>query len=128
LVVLNDIARWGNRILNNPAEITFYFDTNDDGRIEPLDALLVLNEIARRRSVGQGAAGEASSVDDEASSQPPLTAARDTPGSRKTPPKPVASVPPFGWLAGFREEDERDRLFAGLGQQNAADWLPGPDK
>jgi hypothetical protein len=128
LVVLNDIARWGNRILNNPAEITFYFDTNDDGRIEPLDALLVLNEIARRRSVGQGAAGEAAFAGDEASSQPPLTAAGDTPGNRKTPPKPGTSAPPFGWLAGFREEDERDRLFAGLGQQNAGDWLPGPNK
>jgi hypothetical protein len=91
-----------------------------------------LNEIARRRSVGQGAAGEATLVGDEDGSQPPLiaagdTAAGDSPGSRTTPPKPGAFAPAYGWFPGIREEDERDQLFAGLGEQHAGDWLLGPD-
>jgi hypothetical protein len=59
LLVLNDIARNGSRILSNPSQVTAFFDANDDGEITPLDALLVLNEIARRARVGAG--GEARS-------------------------------------------------------------------
>lgn len=123
LVVLNDIARWGNRVLSNPAEIRFYFDTNDDGRIEPLDALLVLNEIARRRILGQGAVGEAADTGDQDTGQPPLTAAGDRSDNHKTPANPNRTNPLFGWTIGDREEDERDSLFADWGDQNGGDWL-----
>jgi hypothetical protein len=58
LLILNDLARKGERILQDPHSITTYFDTNDDGRIQPLDALLVINEMARRQRVPSS--GEAS--------------------------------------------------------------------
>lgn len=55
LVVLNDLARNGGRILRNPESITAFIDTNDDGEVTPLDALLVLNQIARvNRAGGEG--------------------------------------------------------------------------
>jgi hypothetical protein len=57
---LNDLARKGERILQDPQSSTTYFDTNDDGRIQPLDALLVINEMARRqRTPGSGEAATA---------------------------------------------------------------------
>jgi hypothetical protein len=60
LLILNDLARKGERILQDPQSITTYFDTNDDGRIQPLDALLVINEMARRqRTPGSGEAATA---------------------------------------------------------------------
>jgi hypothetical protein len=58
LLVLNDLARKGERILQDPQVVTTFFDTNDDGRIQPLDALLVINEMARRQRVPSS--GEAS--------------------------------------------------------------------
>ncbi|TVP99058.1 MAG: protein containing Planctomycete extracellular domain protein [Planctomycetaceae bacterium] len=54
LVVLNEIARNGSRILGTSAPITPFIDTNDDGEVTPLDALIVLNEIARRNRIGVG--------------------------------------------------------------------------
>lgn len=127
LVVLNDIARLGNRTLSNPAERSFYFDTNDDGRIEPLDALLVLNEIARRRIFSQAATGEALLAGDEDSHRPSLVAADEMPEPRGALAKLAKPTGPFGWFPGDQEEDERERLFAGLGDQFDYDWLLGSD-
>ncbi len=48
LVVINDIARNGSRVLRDPGSVGSYVDTNDDGAVTPLDALQVINELARR--------------------------------------------------------------------------------
>ncbi len=65
LLVLNELARNGSRVLRDPGTVTTFVDTNDDGVVTPLDALWVLNEIARR-SRSQQAAAEGSAADDPA--------------------------------------------------------------
>jgi len=54
LLILTEIGRNGSRILDDPSQINWFVDANDDGEVAPLDALWVLNEISRRNRSGQG--------------------------------------------------------------------------
>lgn len=63
LLVLNELARHGSRVLSDAGSATHFVDTNDDGLVTPLDALWVLNEIARRSRSQAASEGEAAGVD-----------------------------------------------------------------
>src|SRR5690606_21001326 len=79
LLILNELARNGSRVLSDPGTVATFVDTNDDGVVTPLDALWVLNEIGRR-SRSQQAAAEGSVADDPAAvtrSEPPAGDAAD---------------------------------------------------
>ncbi|WP_436716816.1 dockerin type I domain-containing protein [Roseiconus lacunae] len=70
LVVINDIARLGNRTLG-PDELSgFDVDVNNDGVVSPIDALRVINLLSIARTEGEIAEGESvSSADSTMNSQ-----------------------------------------------------------
>jgi hypothetical protein len=67
LVVINDIAREGARILQADELLTTFIDVTNDGRVSSLDALRVLNRLSLISGGGEGeAASFASALEPEA--------------------------------------------------------------
>ena len=56
LVVINDIAREGARILQADELLTTFIDVTNDGRVSSLDALRVLNRLSLISGGGEGEA------------------------------------------------------------------------
>jgi len=51
------LARSGARTLSDPSQLLNFVDANNDGMVAPIDALVVLNEIARRIRNPEGESG-----------------------------------------------------------------------